>query len=173
MTNKTIIILFLSLFFQGATAQNTQNVKNIVAKDVKAYRQKLEKDENISPLLKEFSIDTFQIEHTFSAKTAELVNSIDILEAFGQASSEYDALLNKYYNKLLSKLKGKDKKILITAQKAWISFRNAEQNVIGTIGAEQYSGGGTIQRDINEATSQELTKMRLFNIVNHLDRIVN
>ena len=172
MLYKTLILLFMPLCFENLAAQNTLKIQKEVERELKIYRQKLEKDENISALMKEFSIDTFRVEHTFSAKTADLVNSIDILEAFVAASDEYDALLNKYYNRLLAKLNKEDKKVLITAQKAWISFRDAEQNVIGTMGKEQYSGGGSIQRDINEAASQELTKMRLSNIFNHLDRIV-
>lgn len=172
MTSKTSIIFFFFFFFQSLFAQNTQKITNIVEKEVKVYRQKLEKDENLSALSKEFSIDTFRIEHIFLAKTADFVSSVDILDAFRQASNEYDVLLNKYYKKLLAKLKTEDKKTLIAAQKAWITFRDAERNVIGTISKEQYSGGGSIQRDINEASSQELTKMRLFNIFNHLDRIV-
>jgi uncharacterized protein YecT (DUF1311 family) len=168
---KTLFLVFIILNLHSAMAQSTQKVKDLVEKEVKAYRQKIEKNEDFSPLMRDFSIDTFRIEHTFSAKTAELSNSHDILEVFAETTAAYDVLLNKYYNKLMSKLKGEDKKLLIKSQKAWILFRDAEQMVIATISEEHYSGGGSIQKDMNEANYQELSKMRLINIIHLLDRI--
>jgi uncharacterized protein YecT (DUF1311 family) len=169
---RTTFLTAIAVLFLGsqALAQNTKQVQNIVDKELKAYQKVLEK-EGYEALTIEFSLDTFRVEHTFSATIADMVNSPQILAAGQQATAEYDKLLNKYYNKLLAKLKSDDKKVLIKAQKAWLTFRDAEQNLIGTMSAEQYSGGGSIQKDINESTYQELVKSRLVHIFNHLNRI--
>ena len=165
LTAIAVVILSLQSY-----AQNTKKVQNIVDKELKVYQKVLEK-EGYDALMIEFSSDTFKVEHTFSATIADMVNSPQILEAGEKATAEYDKLLNKYYNKLLAKLKGDDKKVLIKAQKAWLAFRDAEQDLIGTMSAQQYSGGGSIQKDINESTYQELVKNRLVHIFNHLSRI--
>jgi uncharacterized protein YecT (DUF1311 family) len=171
MRTTFLMAIAVLLLSSQALAQNTKKVQNIVDKELKAYQKVLEQNGDYDALMKEFSLDTFRVEHTFSATISDMVNSPQILEAGEKATAEYDKLLNKYYNKLLTKLKSSDKKVLIKAQKAWLSFRDAEQNLTGTMSAEQYSGGGSIQKDINESTYQELVKSRLVNIFNHLNRI--
>jgi uncharacterized protein YecT (DUF1311 family) len=168
---KTLFLVFAILSFQSAMAQKSKQAKNLFEKEIKAYRQKIEKNEYLSDLMKDFSMDTFRIEHTFSAKVREFSNSHDILEVFAETTEAYDVLLNKYYNKLMSKLDADDKKLLIKSQKAWITFRDAEEIVIATVSDEHYSGGGSIQKDMNETSYQELTKMRLLNIIHLLERI--
>ncbi len=167
-----LITAIAALFLcSEAYSQSTKKVQNTVDKEVRAYRKVLEKNSDYDSLMIAFSIDTFKIEHTFSATVADMVNSPQILDAAYQATAEYDKLLNKYYNVLLGKLKSEDKKALIKAQKAWLTFRDAEQNLIGVMSGERYSGGGTIQKDINAGTYQELVKSRLVHIFSHLNRI--
>jgi uncharacterized protein YecT (DUF1311 family) len=60
-------------------------------------------------------------------------------------TASYDKLLNKYYNKLLKALKPEDQKILISAQRAWLVYREGEIKLINTMVKDEYSGGGTIQ----------------------------
>jgi uncharacterized protein YecT (DUF1311 family) len=165
------MIVALILFLIGseyATAQNAPKIQNLVEKEVKAYRQKLSKNADFDTLMIAFSVDTFRIEHTFAAIIAESPN---ILEAVEQATAAYDVLLNKYYNRLVAKLNGDDKKALVKTQKAWLAFRNEEQNLIWTVGHESYTGGGSVQKDVNASAYQELIKNRLIQIFNHLNRI--
>ena len=168
----TAVFLF-TLPCAAVKAQDSKKVQAIVAKEVKAYRQILAKDENFDSLMIAFSIDTFKVEHTYAATIADMVNAPDMLDAAAKATAEYDKLLNKYYGKLMAKLTTDDKKELVKTQKAWLAFRDAEQNLIAIMSAEQYSGGGSIQKDVNEESYQELVKSRLVHIFKHLNRITN
>ena len=96
----------------------------------------------------EFKIDTFRIE-TIASKRMEIDFSTTGMNiTVDESTTSYDKLMNKYYGKLMKLLKPEDKKILITAQKAWLLFRDAELKLIGTMTDDQYSGGGTIQSNI-------------------------
>lgn len=166
-----IALIFFLIGSESTTAQNAQKIQNSVEKEVKAYRQKLSKSADLDTLMIAFSVDTFRIEHLYAATIADMVNSPDMLEAMEQATTAYDVLLNKYYNRLLAQLKGDDKKALVKTQKAWIVFRNEEQNLVATVGHESYTGGGSMQKEVNASAYQELIKNRLIQIFNHLNRI--
>jgi uncharacterized protein YecT (DUF1311 family) len=166
-----IALIFFLIGSEYATAQNANKIQNLVEKEVKAYRQKLSKSADLDTLMIAFSVDTFRIEHLYAATIVGMVNSPKMLEVAEQATAAYDVLLNKYYNRLLAKLNGDDKKALVKTQKAWLAFRNEELNWIGTVGQEAYTGGGSVQKDVNESTYQELIKSRLIQIFNHLNRI--
>lgn len=89
----------------------------------------------------EFKIDTFRIE-TIASKRMEIDFSTTGMNiTVDESTTSYDKLMNKYYGKLMKLLKLEDKKILITAQKAWLLFRDAELKLIGTMTDDQYSGG--------------------------------
>ena len=117
-----------------------------------------------------FAMDTFKIEHIAQKKMEVNFSTHGMNDATYEATEAYDKLLNKYYNKLLALLKPEDKKTLITAQKAWLTFRNTEQTLIEVISAPQYSGGGTMQSNINTSSYNELIKQRTIQIFNHYDR---
>ena len=80
--------------------------------------------------------------------------------------------MNKYYGKLMKLLKPEDKKILITAQKAWLVFRDAEIKLIGTMTDDQYSGGGTIQSNIRMGQYSSLVVERTKDIFNYYNGII-
>ena len=88
-----------------------------------------------------------------------------------ELTNPYDKLMNKYYNKLMKLLKPEDKKVLITAQKAWLAFRDAELNLIGTMTEEEYSGGGTIQSNIRVGSYSTLVSERTIEIFNYYNGI--
>ena len=81
-------------------------------------------------------------------------------------------MLNKYYNKLLKILKPEDKKILVTAQRAWLAYRDPEAKLIGTMTKEEYSGGGTIQSNIATGAYSDLVAKRTIEIFNYYDAII-
>ena len=88
-----------------------------------------------------------------------------------EMTSSYDKLMNKYYNKLLKTLKPGDKKVLINAQKAWLTFRDAETKLIGTMTKEVYSGGGTIQSNIATGAYSDLVVQRTIEIFQYYNNI--
>lgn len=93
-----------------------------------------------------FTLDTFRINTTAALEMEIDYSTVGMVEATTRSTKAYDQLLNKYYTKLLAKLSPTDKQALIKAQRAWISFRDAEQALIVTMAQDQYSGGGTIQQ---------------------------
>ncbi len=120
----------------------------------------------------EFSIDTFKVERLLDNMVALDYSDIGIRNASNEAANNYDILLNKYYKKLLTVLKGDDKKTLITAQKYWISFRGSETKLVKTISKDEYSGGGTMQQLIESSGYFNLIKSRTITIFEHYVRAI-
>lgn len=182
---KTVIYLLVFLFInqfafgQTSTNQTTfisseilQKIKYDVEKSIPAYRNELvAKNMNANQI--EFSIDTFRIEQIVSKRmdinTTTSGMNVTVLEA----TKSYDSLMNKYYNKLLKRLKQEDKKILIEAQKAWLTYRDAERKLIGVVNKDAYTGGGTIYRNIAVGTYAELVESRTIMIFNYYESILN
>ena len=120
----------------------------------------------------EFKIDTFRIE-TIASKRMEIDYSTTGMNiTVDELTTSYDKLMNKYYGKLMKLLKPEDKKILITAQKAWLVFRDAELKLIGTMTDDQYSGGGTIQSNIRMGQYSSLVVERTKDIFNYYTGII-
>ncbi|WP_291143123.1 lysozyme inhibitor LprI family protein [Flavobacterium sp. UBA7680] len=89
-----------------------------------------------------------------------------------ELTTGYDKLMNKYYNKLMKSLKPEDKKVLITAQKVWLAFRDSEIKLIGTMTEDQYSGGGTMQSNIRMGQYSSLVVERTIDIFHYYNGIV-
>ena len=117
-----------------------KKIKAEVEAQTPKLKLKLSKQE-LNPDEIEFKIDTFQIE-TIASKRIEIDYSTPGMNiTVDELTTTYDKVLNKYYGKLMKLLKPEDKKVLITAQKAWLAFRDAELNLIGTMTDDKYSGG--------------------------------
>jgi uncharacterized protein YecT (DUF1311 family) len=86
------------------------------------------------------------------------------------ANREYDKLLNKYYQLLLRSLNEEDKEILKKSQRNWIDFRDSELELNGVLMNDYYSGGGTIQRVFAAARVLELTRDRVIELYDYLNR---
>jgi uncharacterized protein YecT (DUF1311 family) len=71
---------------------------------------------------------------------------------------------------LLSVLKGDDKKILVQAQKSWLSYRDNETKLVESISKAEYSGGGTMQQLTEGSEYLNLIKNRVIAIFNHYIR---
>jgi uncharacterized protein YecT (DUF1311 family) len=157
---------------QEVTPAIQKTIKADIDKGVLKLKAELKKDET-SALQMEFTIDTFRVEKYFELYMKYDYSTAGMVTAGYEAAHSYDSLLNKYYKKLLNKLKPADRSSLIQAQKAWIAFRDAEEKLISTVSKDEYSGGGTIQGLIDSSDYLELIKQRLMEIFNHLDRIAN
>lgn len=90
------------------------------------------------------------------------------VQAISALNSDYDKLLNKYFKMLNTRLSTGDQAILKQSQRNWIAFRDSEIKLISTLRADEYSGGGTIQRIFQASYVMELTKKRVLDIVTYL-----
>ena len=178
---KSILFMFLILFRLTAFSQDqplevTPEIQKKISAEIDIAVLKLQKElkkDQQSALQIEFAADTFRVE-----KYAELYTQYDyttagMVTSGYQAAHAYDSLLNKYYKKLLGSLKTNDKAILTQAQKAWITFRDAEEKLIFTVSKDEYSGGGTVQQLIDTSEYLELIKKRVIQIFEHLDRVTD
>jgi uncharacterized protein YecT (DUF1311 family) len=171
------IILTLSLFVFCFTAKaqlsltpaQNSTIDKTVQKQLAEYKARLltQKDPQI---LIEFKTDTFKVEHIMSERLQIVFSTADMSNTAYDAAKAYDALLNKYYKKLLGVLKDTDKQTLIQAQKSWLAYRDNELKLIGLIGTSKYTGG-TIQGNINASWYLELIKDRTVALFQHYARI--
>lgn len=153
------------------TAERLQKIKSEVDKEAAVFKQTLSKKDYSADEI-EFATDTFKIEHIASKRMKVDYSTIGMNETIILLTGEYDKLLNKYYNKLIKLLNPADRKVLIAAQKSWILFKEAEQKVIGVLTKEEYSGGGTIQTNIEADLISQLTVKRTIEIFNHYNAIL-
>jgi len=130
----------------------------------------VDKLKEITPQI-EFSRDTFYIGQVMAQRMKIDYTTVGMNKAIQEMSSAYDQLLNKYYNRLLKLLKPQDKATLVTAQKAWLQFRDTESKLIRTLSKDEYSGGGTIQSNIVASAYAELVVKRCIDIFNYYDNI--
>lgn len=153
------------------TPQLLQKITAEVEKSVPALREKLSKQ--LLPANEiEFSIDTFRINRITAKRldidysTAGMVNTIDDL------ATSYDKVMNKYYNKLLRALKPQDKKVLINAQRSWLAYRNAEAKLISMMTKDAYSGGGSIQSNIEATGYADIVQKRAITIFGYYTNMI-
>ena len=176
---KNILLPLLVSFSLSAFAQNDpQEVTPAIQKKIRAeidkaaikLKTELKAGEK-TPLQIEFSVDTFRVEKYFEEYMTYDYTTAGMVTAGYEAAHAYDSLLNKYYKKLLSKLKATDRPVLIQAQKAWVAFRDAEEKLITTVSDDGYTGGGTVQHLVNVSQYLELIKRRAIGIFEYLDRL--
>ena len=83
---------------------------------------------------------------------------------------EYDKLLNKYYNRLRSKLTVPQREALLKAQREWLKFRDAEGDFIYELIINEY---GTMGPVLIGSDCVELLKERVFELFSYLQEITN
>jgi len=109
----------------------------------------------------EFLKDTLEIElYLDAAKKAVAYSDISTMRLIYEALEKYDVLLNKYYKQLLAN--SISKQSLIETQRAWITFRDREIDYYSyeTVGDEDLSNWGTLDRVLIAGFSLRLTKNR-------------
>lgn len=159
--------------------------REVTDKEMKAMRQQIEKEaqklrlelenkEYDSDFAKQvdiqYQLDAFRIDQLLARRIDIDYSTSGMVTATYEAESEFDDLLNKYYKKLLAKLSGEDKAVLIRSQKNWLQFRDSERELNTLLTKDEYSGGGTIQRTIGSDCDLELTKARVKGLVDYLLR---
>jgi uncharacterized protein YecT (DUF1311 family) len=177
------LLFFLLLFLVGEasyaqsdrpkeiTPQILQKIKMDVEVLVPAFKKNLS-DRDLTVDQIELSVDTFRINQIVSKRMDIDYSTLGMNRTVDEMTASYDKLLNKYYNKLLKILKPEDKKILITAQRAWLVYRDAEAKLIGKMTKEEYSGGGTIQSNIATGAYSDLVVKRTIEIFNYYDNVI-
>lgn len=178
---QTFFFLLLFLSGQSLFAQNDgpneitppilQKIKTDVEKLIPAFKKNLSNQDLTTDQI-EFSVDTFRIAQIVSKRMDIDYSTVGMNITVNEMTSSYDKLMNRYYNKLLKILKPEDKKILVTAQKAWITYRNAETKLIGTLTKEEYSGGGSIQSNIATGSYSDLVVKRAIEIFNYYNGVI-
>jgi uncharacterized protein YecT (DUF1311 family) len=153
------------------TPQVLQKIKATIERQIPAFKQRISNNE-LSPDQIEFSVDTFRIEQLASKRMEIDYSTYSMIEATVELTASYDKLLNKYYNKLLKALKPEDQKILISAQRAWLVYREGEIKLINTMVKDEYSGGGTIQSLRAVGSYGSLVVNRTKEIFEYYDSIV-
>jgi uncharacterized protein YecT (DUF1311 family) len=177
-----ILLASLTLLTQVCFAQSNgpreltpillTKIKAEVEKETASLKLKL-KNKGLSSAEIEFSVDTFRIGRTVDKRMSVDYSTAGLNNTIYDQSQQYDKLLNKYYALLLKTLKPADKSVLITAQRAWIAYRNAESKLIGTTRKQEYSGGGTMQSNIYASANADLVIQRTLKIFNYYNDIVS
>lgn len=115
--------------------------------------------------------DTFILKHMYADLLSVDGTTFGMVRAIDLCEKDYDALLNKYYKLLSSKLEVEDRKTLLEAQRLWLKFREAERKINGLLYDEKYSGGGSIQQLFFAEQNLQYTKERVEAILGYLIRI--
>lgn len=157
-----VILLFCGHVGLGQTTTKRPGLEQ----DVLSYQAKLV-SEKISPQEIEFRVDTFRVEQAYCRSMKNVLSDFDMSEAAYELAHSYDSLMNKYYRKLAGLLSGKDRQVLVSAQKAWLAFRDNETKLVGVLSKEEYAGGGTIQRLTESNSYLELVKTRTVTLFEH------
>ena len=175
----TLIILFLLIhpsFGQSndpheITPELLKKISTEVAKEASFFKTSI-LNNGLSPDAIEFAVDTFVIAHISSKRMEIDYTTFGMNITLEEMTNSYDKLLNKYYNKLLKMLLPEDKKILVSAQKSWINFRDAEGRLIWMLTKENYSGGGTMQSNIGTGACFDLVQKRTVELFNYYNAIL-
>lgn len=105
-------------------------------------------------------IDTFRI-NRFEHEWLKLNDSDNsITEVTVTTTNMYDALLNKYYKKIMALLNPKDKSTLIQAQRSWVSYRDSEKELNKLVAGIQFEGG-TLQILTNASSYKNIVVDRV------------
>ena len=156
------------------TKEDTLRIEKQLKKEADSVRQVLEKEDYLTESIKkielEFRVDTFIVERRCALFIEVDYTDLGMQFSNDQLAKDYEALLNKYYKLLIAKLEPADKEILKISQRNWIKYRESEQQVNFLLTEERYSGGGTIQALYAGNRTVEITKTRVLELYDYLQR---
>jgi len=115
----------------------------------------------------DFAVDTFSISYAEDLRMEADFTNLGMLQTVYATAQDYDVLLNKYYKILSAKLKGEKKQKLVKAQRAWIAFRDADNEFAASIFySEDHGSMGKLQY---AATESERVKQRVVELFDYLE----
>jgi uncharacterized protein YecT (DUF1311 family) len=184
MTSMKNVLLFLTLFAYSfsfsqdypsePTKEDTLRIEKQLKKEADSVRQVLEKEDYLTESIKkielEFRVDTFIVERRCALFIEVDDTDLGMQFSNGQLWDDYEDLLNKYYKLLIAKLNAADKETLKVSQRNWLKYRDSDQQVNFLLTEERYSGGGTIQALYAGNRTVEITKTRVIELYNYLQR---
>lgn len=108
------------------------------------------------------------IDAALDACIAKDPSTAGMINCISQASGKWDAELNKWYGALKCNVSPAKADSLKTAQRAWLTFRDAELKAIGGI----YGGlQGTMYRPLSAYASMNVTRQRTLILLDYLGEI--
>ncbi len=139
-----------------------------VEQELTAYKNYLICNETYTEESIAFMLDTFRIEAINRERQAIEHCTNCIVQSLYQLANSYEQLVNKYFLACIQMMRNEEeKKILITAQKQWLAFRNAEIKLIETTKHEYYSHTGDIQPINATLKYATLIKDRVISLYNY------
>lgn len=175
------LIIFVCVVSPKIIFAQTDRITPDIAKKIQfrvdsaalVFKKKISQRDGDSPEYLQFALDTFKIECASEYAMDYDYSTVGMNAIMDKATDEYDKLLNKYYKKLLAHLQGDDKQTLINTQRAWLKFKQLEINLIGTVSQTKYSGGGSIQSNLNTEAINEMVKQRAVALYGFYSRLQN
>lgn len=177
-----ILFLLLSFTVKFSFAQNSDRPQEVtpavkqklvaeINKQAEGFKKSLAK-KNLNQYEIEYSVDTFKIDRLIERERDIDPSTAGQIFAIDESIKGYDALINKYYKLLLGILDEEDKKTLIAAQRAWITFRDAEAKLRGLQYEKKYTGGGSMYAVIRVSDQAELIERRATELYNYYEYFV-
>jgi uncharacterized protein YecT (DUF1311 family) len=180
--NKIALLLFGLIYTFSTKAQSVEfakpypdSVRNRISKSVNLKAIKFKKslvNEDLTSAQITYSVDTFKIWVTNNERQDYDFSTEGMNNSVLEMADSYDKLMNKYYSKLLNALDATEKKVLITAQKQWLKYRDAEKVLIFTMENWKYNTGGNIQSNFAVSNYFDLIKTRVDQIFLYYNGIV-
>ncbi len=178
LVSLALIFLFSYVFTSKSLAQPVQITPKIAAKiqvrvdsAANAFKKKYLVRDGDNPEDQDFMLDTFKIERTAEYAIDYDYSTVGMNAIVDKSTDGYDALMNKYYKKLLAKLEGEDKQTLIKAQREWLKLKDLDIDLISTISQNKYSGGGSIQSNLNTSAIYDIVKQRALTMYHYYSRV--
>lgn len=173
---KHLFILFFVLHFSFIQAQNISledslKIENQINKEVALLKKNLLKD-NKSDHIIQFTTDTLKIEKRMELRLEVDYSTAGMIVAGGNATNDYDDLLNKYYRQLLKVLDSEDRALLRQAQRDWITYRDSELEFNGTYTAYKNTGGATMFGPLALSRVLQITRQRVQDIYSYLHLVL-
>ncbi|AEA46011.1 hypothetical protein [Fluviicola taffensis] len=151
-------IVFLLIIFQGSysfsqisdSEMESLKVKWRIdlAKQANELVTKKTKQEQVSvfsdSVQRLFLKDTFIVENLLRKQLDKESSNLGINKANLACSSEYEKLVQKYYEILSAKMKDDDRELLVSWHQEWKKLMDTERVLIGKFMQETYTGGGSI-----------------------------
>ncbi|MDF3025815.1 MAG: hypothetical protein K0S23_122 [Fluviicola sp.] len=119
-----------------------------------------------------FLEDTFIADNLRQKQLDKEATTLGINKANLACASEYEKLVEIYFNILLSKMKDKDKDLVISSQKDWKSLMEKERALAGKLMQEEYSGGGSLHSIEYTERLMNQQKNRLLTLINYLTHLI-
>lgn len=119
-----------------------------------------------------FVADTFVVENLLQRQFRKDPSTLGMNKANLACASEYEVLVENYFQILLAKMKEEDAELLIAWQKDRKMLMEKERVLIGKLMQEPYSGGGSIQSLTYTGRLLKMQKDHLLNVIDYLTHLI-